>query len=55
MSIGYLPWHQPAAAAQRFCVRDSAVELTYADLARRVDTVTEQFAAQESGAATWSR
>jgi acyl-CoA synthetase (AMP-forming)/AMP-acid ligase II len=44
MDIGYLPWNQPAALADSVCMRDSAVELTYADVARRVDAVAEQFA-----------
>src|SRR6266498_3671316 len=49
MSIGYLPWNQPANTADRVCLRDGAVELTYADFARRVDAVAEQFAASGIG------
>src|SRR6266545_7640406 len=49
MSIGYLPWNQPANTADRVCLRDGAVELTYADFARRVDAVAEQFAASGVG------
>jgi long-chain acyl-CoA synthetase len=49
MSIGYLPWNQPAAAVDRVCVRDGEVELTYAEAATRVDAVAEQFAAAGVG------
>ncbi|HWJ51786.1 MAG TPA: AMP-binding protein [Propionibacteriaceae bacterium] len=45
MSIGYLPWNQPAAVVDRACVRDGSVELTYGEVATRVDAVAEQFAA----------
>ena len=45
MSIGYLPWNQPAAVVDRACVRDGEVELTYGEVATRVDAVAEQFAA----------
>jgi long-chain acyl-CoA synthetase len=47
MSIGYVPWSAPPDAARRACLRDGAVELTYAEVAGRVEAVAEQFA--ESG------
>jgi long-chain acyl-CoA synthetase len=49
MNMGYLPWNQPAAAVDRVCVRDGEVELTYAEVATRVDAVAEQFAAAGVG------
>ena len=49
MTIGYAPWNQPVAAADRVCLRDGAVELTYAEVARRVEAVAEQFAAMGVG------
>jgi len=48
MSIAYLPWTR-ADVAHRPCLRDEAVELTYAQVARRVDAVAEQFAARGVG------
>src|SRR5689334_5153726 len=48
MSIGYLPWTRPDVA-DRPCLRDEAVELTYAQVARRVEAVAEQFAARGVG------
>jgi long-chain acyl-CoA synthetase len=45
MRIGYLPWNQPAAAVDPACMRDDRVELTYGEVATRVDAVAEQFAA----------
>jgi acyl-CoA synthetase (AMP-forming)/AMP-acid ligase II len=49
MTIDYLPWNRPAALADRVCVRDTNVELTYAEAARRVDAIAEQFAAAGVG------
>jgi long-chain acyl-CoA synthetase len=49
MMIGYLPWNQPAATVDQVCMRDGRVELTYADVATRVDAVAEQFAAMGVG------
>src|SRR3974390_1366654 len=44
MSIDYLPWNRPVMLADRVCMRDTQVDLTYAEVARRVDAVAEQFA-----------
>jgi long-chain acyl-CoA synthetase len=44
MPIGYLPWTAPPDAARRPCLRDGAVELTYAEVASRVEAAAEQFA-----------
>ena len=49
MTIDYLPWHCPATLAGRVCMRDRDVELTYAEAARRVEAVAEQFAAAGVG------
>ena len=49
MIIDYLPWNRPAKLADRVCMRDMNVELTYAEVARRVDAVAEQFAAAGVG------
>ena len=49
MTIGYLPWNRPVMAADRVCMRDTRVELTYAEVARRVDAVAAQFAAAGVG------
>ena len=49
MTIDYLPWNRPAMLAGRACMRDTNVELTYAEVARRVDAVAEQFAAAGVG------
>ena len=49
MIIGYLPWNQPVATVDQVCMRDDRVELTYADVATRVDAVAEQFAAMGVG------
>jgi len=49
MTIRYLPWNAPAEAADRPCLRDESGALTYADVARRVDAVAEQFAARGIG------
>ena len=49
MRIGYLPWNQPAATVDQVCMRDGRVELTYAEVATRVDAVAEQFAAMGVG------
>jgi long-chain acyl-CoA synthetase len=43
MSIGYLPWTAPPDSARRPCLRDGAVELTYAEVAGRVEAAAEQF------------
>ena len=45
MTIDYLPWDRPVMLADRLCMRDSQAELTYAEVARRVDAVAGQFAA----------
>jgi acyl-CoA synthetase (AMP-forming)/AMP-acid ligase II len=45
MSIGYAPWNQPDTTADRVCLRDGDVELSYRDVARRADAVAERFAA----------
>src|SRR5260370_21777100 len=44
MSIGYAPWNQPDTTADRVCLRDGDVELSYRDVARRADAVAERFA-----------
>ena len=49
MTIDYLPWNRPVMLADRVCMRDTQVELTYAEVARRVDAVAEQFAAAGVG------
>jgi long-chain acyl-CoA synthetase len=49
MTIDYLPWNRPAALAGCACMRDINVELTYAEVARRVDAAAEQFAAAGVG------
>src|SRR5271166_2761317 len=49
MTIDYLPWNRPAMLADRVCMRDTKVELTYAEVGRRVDAVGEQFAAAGVG------
>ena len=49
MTIDYLPWNRPATLADRVCVRDTKAELTYAEVARRVDAVAGQFAAAGVG------
>ena len=41
MTIDYLPWKRPAGLAGRVCLRDADVELTYAEVARRVEAVGE--------------
>ncbi|GAA4120866.1 long-chain fatty acid--CoA ligase [Nocardioides fonticola] len=49
----YLPWRQPAGGrADRPCMRDDRIELTYAEFATRVEAVAEQFA--EHGVGTGS-
>ena len=49
MTIDYLPWNRPAVLADRVCMRDTNAELTYAEVARRVDAVAGQFAAAGVG------
>ena len=49
MTIDYLPWNRPVMLADRVCMRDTQVELTYAEVARRVDAVAGQFAAAGVG------
>jgi long-chain acyl-CoA synthetase len=49
MTIDYLPWNRPAALADRVCMRDTNVELSYAKVACRVDAVAGQFAAAGVG------
>ncbi|GAA5161512.1 long-chain fatty acid--CoA ligase [Pseudonocardia eucalypti] len=41
--MGYLVWNRPEFA-DRVCLRDEAVELTYGELASRVDAAAEHFA-----------
>src|SRR5271165_1634234 len=45
MTIDYLPWNRRSTLAGRVCMRDPDLELTYAQVARRVEAVAEQFAA----------
>jgi long-chain acyl-CoA synthetase len=45
MTIDYLPWHWPATATGRVCMRDTTRELTSAEVAARTEAVAEQFAA----------
>jgi long-chain acyl-CoA synthetase len=49
MTIDYLPWSRPAARADRVYMRDTNVELTYAEVARRVNALAGQFAAAGVG------
>ncbi len=49
MTIDYLPWTRPVMLADRVCMRDTQAELTYAEVARRVDAVAGQFAAAGVG------
>ena len=49
MTIDYLPWNRPVMLADRVCMRDTQVELTYAEVGRRVDAVAGQFAAAGVG------
>jgi long-chain acyl-CoA synthetase len=49
MTIGYFPWHQPDTISGRACLRDADNVLTYADVARRVEAVAEQFAERGVG------
>ena len=49
MAIEYLPWNRPAMLFGRACMRDANAELTYAEVAQRVDAVAEQFAAAGVG------
>lgn len=44
MDLAYLPWNQPADRADRPCLRDDRLELTYAGFATRVDGAAEQLA-----------
>ncbi len=44
MDLDHLPWNQPDERAERPCMRDDRVELTYAEFAARVDGAAEQFA-----------
>lgn len=44
MDLDYVPWNQPDHRADRPCMRDDRVELTYAEFATRVDGAAEQFA-----------
>lgn len=50
MNIGYLPWYRSTGPGDRVCMRDGRIELTYADVARRVDAVAEQYAGLGIGA-----
>ena len=45
MTMDYLPWDQPAMLAGRVCMRDENTELTYAQVAWRVEAIAGQFAA----------
>jgi long-chain acyl-CoA synthetase len=49
VNIDYLPWSRPAILADRVCMRDTNTELTYAEVARRVEAVAGQFAAAGVG------
>jgi long-chain acyl-CoA synthetase len=49
MTIDYLPRNRPAALAGRVCMRDTNVELTYAEVARRVEAIAGQYAAAGVG------
>ncbi|MET8249070.1 AMP-binding protein [Streptomyces sp. NPDC005202] len=42
MTIGYLPWVRPDSAMSRPCLRDSRQQLTYAEVVRRADAISEQ-------------
>jgi long-chain acyl-CoA synthetase len=42
--FGYLPWQQPQFVADRPCVRDDSVELTYAEFDARIAAFAEQLA-----------
>ncbi|MDV7242255.1 MULTISPECIES: class I adenylate-forming enzyme family protein [Rhodococcus] len=44
MTIAYLPWLQPVDRAERPCLRDSRSELTFAEVAARVDALAVQLA-----------
>lgn len=44
MSLGYLPWYQPVADADRPCLRDDNEELTYAQVTERVSAFAGQLA-----------
>lgn len=44
MELGYLPWTWPAAWADRPCLRDEHVELSYTQVAQRVDAFAGQLA-----------
>src|SRR5271166_6287998 len=45
MSPGYVPWNQSGTRADRVCLRDGDVELSYGDVARWAEAVAERFAA----------
>lgn len=47
--MNYLPWNQPSDRADRPCVRDDRLELTYAEFATRVEGAAEQFAERGVG------
>lgn len=46
MTLSYLPWNRPldAAAAERPCMRDERLDLSYGEFATRVEALAEQFA-----------
>lgn len=44
MDMTYLPWHQPDSRANRPCVGDERITLTYGEFGARVDGAAEQFA-----------
>jgi long-chain acyl-CoA synthetase len=50
VAVAYLPWNQPADRATRPCLRDEGNELTYDDVAVRVEALAEQFAERGVGA-----
>ncbi|MGV9709808.1 class I adenylate-forming enzyme family protein [Gordonia sp. NPDC003424] len=50
MNLTYLPWNQPADRADRPCVRDERITLTYREFADRVEAAAEQFADHGVGA-----
>ncbi len=54
MTIDYLPWNRPVMLADRVCMRDTRLELTYAEVARRVRSPSSSLRPGWAGA-TWSR
>lgn len=48
-TVTYLPWQTPAERRDRMCLRDQQQELTYGQVADRVDAIAGQFAAAGIG------